>query len=44
MRDIVGDVQLPVAEQLAEEVISLPVHPQLSQADLDAIVAEVNRL
>ena len=44
MRDIVGAVQLPVAEQLAEEVISLPVHPQLSQADLDAIVAEVNRL
>jgi perosamine synthetase len=44
MRDVVGDVQLPIAEQLAEEVISLPVHPQLSQADLDAIVAEVNRL
>ncbi len=44
MRDIVGDVQLPVAEQLAGEVISLPVHPQLSQADLDAIVAAVNRL
>jgi dTDP-4-amino-4,6-dideoxygalactose transaminase len=42
MREIVGDVQLPVAEQLAAEVISLPVHPQLSQADLDAITTEVN--
>jgi dTDP-4-amino-4,6-dideoxygalactose transaminase len=40
----VGDVQLPVAEQLAGEVISLPVHPQLSQADLDAIATEVNKL
>lgn len=39
-----GDVALPVAERAAREVISLPVHPQLSQADLDTIVTEVNRL
>lgn len=39
-----GNVRLPVAEQLAREVISLPVHPQLSQADLETIVAEVNKL
>jgi len=39
-----GDVSLPVAERLAEEVISLPVHPQLSRADLETIVAEVNKL
>ena len=39
-----GDVSLPVAERLADEVISLPVHPQLSQADLETIVAEVNKL
>jgi len=44
MRDIVGAVSLPVAEKLAKEVISLPVHPQLSQDDLDAIVTAVNRL
>ncbi|HEY4688848.1 MAG TPA: DegT/DnrJ/EryC1/StrS aminotransferase family protein, partial [Anaerolineae bacterium] len=44
MRDIVGEISLPVAERLATEVISLPVHPQLSQADLDTIVAEVNKL
>jgi perosamine synthetase len=35
---------LPVAERLAREVISLPVHPQLTQADLEQIVAEVNKL
>lgn len=35
---------LPVAEQAAREVISLPVHPALSEADLDTIVQEVNRL
>ncbi len=39
-----GDVRLPVTEQLAQEVISLPVHPQLSQADLETIVSEVNKL
>ena len=39
-----GKVSLPVAERLAQEVISLPVHPQLSQADLETIAAEVNRL
>lgn len=39
-----GDCQLPVAERLAREVLSLPVHPLLSQEDLDTIVAEVNKL
>lgn len=39
-----GGVSMPVAERLAGEVISLPVHPQLSQADLETIVGEVNRL
>jgi dTDP-4-amino-4,6-dideoxygalactose transaminase len=33
---------LPVAQQLAREVVSLPVHPGLSDADLDQIVAAVN--
>jgi perosamine synthetase len=44
MREIVGDVSLPVSERLAREVLSLPVHPQLSQEELETIVAEVNRL
>jgi dTDP-4-amino-4,6-dideoxygalactose transaminase len=44
MREIVGAVQVPVAEQLAQEVISLPVHPHLSQDDLARIAAEVNKL
>jgi perosamine synthetase len=44
MRELVGEVKLPVSEQLAQEVISLPVHPQLSSEDLETIVAEVNQL
>jgi perosamine synthetase len=35
---------VPVAERLCNEVFSLPVHPQLSQEDLETIVVEVNRL
>ena len=44
IRDVVGDLTLPVVEQIAQEVFSLPVHPQLSQDDLATIVAEVNKL
>lgn len=35
---------LPVSEALAKQVISLPVHPGLSQADLERIVLEVRAL
>ncbi|MEA3326166.1 MAG: DegT/DnrJ/EryC1/StrS aminotransferase family protein [Chloroflexota bacterium] len=44
MREIIGDNQFPVSEKLAKQVISLPVHPQVSQADLEKIVEEVNKL
>lgn len=44
MRAIVGDVQLPVTERVAREVISIPVHPQLTQEELDQIVTGVNSL
>lgn len=44
MRRIVGEVHLPVAERIAREVVSLPVHPHLCQVDLEKIVAEVNKL
>ncbi|MDY7080702.1 MAG: DegT/DnrJ/EryC1/StrS aminotransferase family protein [Chloroflexota bacterium] len=44
LRKVVGELSLPVAERLAKEVISLPVHPGLSQADLEQIVMAVNEL
>jgi dTDP-4-amino-4,6-dideoxygalactose transaminase len=44
MRAFVGDVSLPVTERVAREVISIPVHPQLSQADLAQVAAGVNSL
>jgi len=35
---------LPVTEKIVREVVSLPVHPLLSQEDLNTIVSVVNRL
>ena len=44
VREIVGDVSLPVTDQMSQEVISLPVHPMLTQEDLESVVREVNKL
>ncbi|MEV8264270.1 DegT/DnrJ/EryC1/StrS family aminotransferase [Microbacterium sp. NPDC077057] len=38
------DLDLPETERAAREVVSLPVHPSLSQDDLDRIVTAVNTL
>ncbi|MFC4556075.1 DegT/DnrJ/EryC1/StrS family aminotransferase [Georgenia faecalis] len=35
-------LELPVTEQAAAEVISLPVHPSLSEGDLERVVTAVN--
>ena len=37
-------LSLPVSERMSREVLSLPVHPHLSQEDLDRIVNEVSKL
>ena len=39
--DFAPGLELPTTEQAAREVISLPVHPSLSQNDLERIVAGV---
>ncbi|GGO92485.1 aminotransferase DegT [Nocardioides phosphati] len=39
-----ADVDLPNTEQAALECLSLPVHPSLSQGDLERIVAAVTKL
>ena len=44
IKEVVGDVEMPVTDSVAASVISLPVHPLLDQADLERIVAAVNAL
>jgi perosamine synthetase len=39
-----GEASLPVAEKAAAQVLSLPVHPALSDTDLDRIVAAVRKV
>jgi perosamine synthetase len=39
-----ADEPMPVAEQTAREVLSLPVHPSLSDTDLDRIVSDVHEV
>lgn len=43
-KDMGYDLVLPEAERAAQEVLSLPVHPGLSRADLEKIVDAVNEL
>ena len=44
IREVIGDVEMPITDRVAETVLSLPVHPLLSAGDLERIVAAVNRL
>ena len=43
-REIAGDVHLPVVEEMAKRVISLPVHPHLTVEELEIIVTEANKI
>lgn len=43
-RDLGYDVSLPVSEELAEKVISLPVHPSVTKENLDYIASTLNEL
>ena len=39
-----GDERFPVSERLADEVLSIPVHPGLSDADVTTVVDAVNEV
>jgi dTDP-4-amino-4,6-dideoxygalactose transaminase len=43
LHDLGYNVSMPESERAAREVLSLPVHPALSQADLEAITTAVNQ-
>ncbi len=44
VRAVAGEYRLPVTEQAAREVVSLPVHPLLTTEDLIVIAEAVNNL
>ena len=43
-RDLGYEDSLPVAERAAQQVVSLPVHPELSEQDLVRIVDAVSEV
>ena len=44
VKKAVGQWSLPITERAASQVISLPVHPALTDEDLDRIIAVTNTL
>ena len=44
LKPFARDIHLPNTEQAAQEALSLPVHPSLSQGDLERVVEAVNAL
>lgn len=44
VEEMLGAQTFPVSERLSMEVLSLPVHPQLTQEEVETIVFEVNKL
>jgi perosamine synthetase len=38
-----GDQRFPVSERLTEEVVSIPVHPSLTNGEVDAVIEAVNQ-
>jgi dTDP-4-amino-4,6-dideoxygalactose transaminase len=37
-----GELRFPVSERLCDEVLSIPVHPSLSEDEVEAVIAAVN--
>jgi dTDP-4-amino-4,6-dideoxygalactose transaminase len=44
MEKYIDNLNFPVTEQASNEVLSLPVHPGLSDEDLERVVEEVNKI
>ena len=38
--DMIG--RLPIAESIADEILSLPIYPEISKDDIDKIIESIN--
>lgn len=43
-RDIAGDRELPVTDRLTEDIMSIPVYPNLTDAEVDTVISGVNEV
>ena len=39
-----GNYKLPITEKIAKNIVSIPIHPNLSQSDVDKIIKLTNKL
>jgi dTDP-4-amino-4,6-dideoxygalactose transaminase len=35
--------KLPITEKISKKIVSLPIHPNLTENDIDKIIVNVNR-
>ena len=42
VRDVVGEVSLPFTEKIAQEVLSIPIHPQMREEDARYVAEAIN--
>ncbi|SVA98328.1 uncharacterized protein METZ01_LOCUS151182, partial [marine metagenome] len=36
-------VKLPITEKIAKEIVTIPIHPNLSDSDIDKIITTINK-
>jgi dTDP-4-amino-4,6-dideoxygalactose transaminase len=36
-----GDYQLPIAERVAQEILSIPMYPELQEEEIEYVIAKV---
>jgi len=36
-------IKLPITEKIAKEIVTIPIHPNLTQSQIDYIVKIINR-
>lgn len=39
-----SSLKLPVTEKISENIVSIPIHPNLSESDVDTIIQSINRI
>ena len=38
-----NQIKLPVTEEIGKKIVSLPIHPNLTNSDVDKIIKSVNK-
>ena len=39
-----GKCKLPITEKIGREIVTIPIHPNLTDQDIDLIIKSINKL